>query len=418
MELDLRRLADGRIACVHDAMTGRTMVDVVTRQNNVDVGSVTSVEWKRDWRVLPRIAGADPSSRCCSRTFSTSPAAACRRTRDQGPGPPRRPHRGVRSRRLQDAVLVQSFHLDDLTYAASRGLASMRLSGTSRRRRWRHEAPATSARTRPHSPTGASLSSPAPAPGPRLHRQHPLRGCHRRCWPAASMAPLRRSFLGQRPLRRVVRRLLRPTGALAAPLRHQRRHRRDQRAGLLPQRRRRGRAAGGSGGRGGSGDRAGLVSAGPLRQGPDRPRGRAAPHQRGRPDPLVRPRVRPAAPRRDQHRRHDHRPGRVPRVAAAQRSAAGLPRPAGRGAGQSGRAQPHRHRPGQPPAQLPARLHPRRRAGLSGQQGHRRGGGLREHPRVARLALRPHGQQRQRGPQERQRRRCRRLAACERWCSG
>lgn len=131
IELDLYYLADGGIACCHDATTGRTMVNITGSNSNVNVSSITSREWKRDWRILPLVAGADLEQPMLLEDVLDLYGGRClivpelkdTQTREAVVA-------AVEARGLEKAVLLQSFNLADVQYSGVRGIPSMRLGGS------------------------------------------------------------------------------------------------------------------------------------------------------------------------------------------------------------------------------------------------------------------------------------------------
>lgn len=131
IEVDVYLLADGNLACSHDSTTGRTMRRTTGEgSNGVAVNTLTSAQWKTEWQVKSFFFGIPNSQPMLFDevldlyggrvllVVETKESAAVAPFMEK-----------VLSRGLQQAVIYQSFTIEDCATVAAAGIATMRLGG-------------------------------------------------------------------------------------------------------------------------------------------------------------------------------------------------------------------------------------------------------------------------------------------------
>lgn len=130
IECDVQVLADGGLACCHDATTTRTMVQIEgTTQSTVNL--ITTRDWMKNYRILPEIAGADYERPTVLPEVLDKFGGRVLITPEVKVTAARVPVcNEIVKRGLERAVLLQSFDLADVTYALSRGIEGVYLNPT------------------------------------------------------------------------------------------------------------------------------------------------------------------------------------------------------------------------------------------------------------------------------------------------
>lgn len=128
IEPDCQMLNDGGIAVIHDGTTTRTLKQVSgTSQTNVS--QISTRTWLRDYKVLPEIDGSEYERTCTFTQLLDAFGGQVLMLPEIKVTAARIPVcDAIVARGLEKACIVQSFDINDCTYAVSRGIDAMLLN--------------------------------------------------------------------------------------------------------------------------------------------------------------------------------------------------------------------------------------------------------------------------------------------------
>lgn len=130
IEPDVQVLSDGGLACCHDATTTRTMQQIEGAAVST-VNLIKTSDWLRNYRVLPEVQGADYEKPALFTQVLDKFGGKTLIVPEIKVTPARVPVCDeIVKRGLERAVIVQSFDVNDCTYAVSRGIEALLLGAT------------------------------------------------------------------------------------------------------------------------------------------------------------------------------------------------------------------------------------------------------------------------------------------------